>query len=39
LQNGIATLYAGCGITVDSNPEKEWIETELKLQTLGKILQ
>ncbi|UTA69152.1 chorismate-binding protein [Emticicia sp. 21SJ11W-3] len=38
LQNGIATLYAGCGITVDSNPEKEWIETELKLQTLGKYL-
>lgn len=39
LQNGIATLYAGCGITADSIPEKEWIETELKLQTLGKILQ
>jgi isochorismate synthase len=38
LQNGIATLYAGCGITADSNAEKEWIETEMKLQTLGKFL-
>lgn len=38
LQNGIATLYSGCGITADSNAEKEWIETEMKLQTLGKFL-
>lgn len=38
LQDGVATLYAGCGITVDSNAEKEWIETEMKLQTLGKFL-
>jgi isochorismate synthase len=38
LQNGIATLYAGCGITADSNAEKEWIETEMKLQTLGRLL-
>ncbi len=38
LQNGVATLYSGCGITADSNAEKEWIETEMKLQTLGKFL-
>ena len=38
LEEGTATLYAGCGITADSNPDKEWQETEMKLQTLGKIL-
>ncbi|GAB3518758.1 chorismate-binding protein [Emticicia fontis] len=38
LQNGVATLYSGCGITADSNAEKEWIETEMKLQTLGNFL-
>lgn len=39
IQNSTATLYAGCGITKDSNPEKEWNETEMKTQTLGKILE
>jgi len=34
LQDSLATLYAGCGITADSNPEKEWIETEIKCQTI-----
>lgn len=29
-----ATLYAGAGITIDSNPEKEWLETEMKMNTL-----
>lgn len=29
-----ATLYAGCGITEDSNPVKEWYETEMKIDTL-----
>ena len=29
-----ATLYAGCGITEDSIPLKEWSETEMKIQTL-----
>ncbi|MCR9065847.1 MAG: chorismate-binding protein [Cytophagales bacterium] len=28
------TLFAGCGITADSTPEKEWIETEMKLKTI-----
>jgi len=38
LQNDAATLYAGCGITADSNPEKEWYETEMKTQTLERVL-
>ena len=33
-----AELYAGGGITALSNPEKEWRETELKLEALGKNL-
>jgi isochorismate synthase len=28
------SLYAGCGITRDSNPEQEWNETEIKLKTI-----
>lgn len=39
IQNKQAILYAGCGITADSNPEKEWTETEIKTQTLGKIVE
>ncbi|MEO1655063.1 MAG: chorismate-binding protein, partial [Bacteroidota bacterium] len=31
-------LYAGAGITADSKPQKEWQETEMKCQTLSKIL-
>ena len=38
IEKNIATLYAGCGITADSNPEKEWNETEMKTQTLGKVI-
>jgi len=30
-----AILYAGAGITKDSNPEKEWLETEEKMKVLG----
>jgi isochorismate synthase len=33
-----AILYAGAGITEDSIPEKEWEETELKLNTLLKVI-
>lgn len=33
-----ATLYVGGGITKDSNPEKEWEETENKTQTMKKVL-
>ncbi|NJN41693.1 MAG: hypothetical protein HC811_05100 [Flammeovirgaceae bacterium] len=27
-------LYAGAGVTIDSTPEQEWAETELKIQSL-----
>lgn len=33
-----AIFYAGCGITEDSNPVKEWYETEMKIQTLMKVI-
>jgi isochorismate synthase len=39
LQNGYSILYAGAGVTEDSDPEKEWEETELKCQIIGKFLQ
>ncbi|MFN6946666.1 MAG: chorismate-binding protein, partial [Cytophagaceae bacterium] len=31
-------LFAGAGITKDSNPEKEWLETELKFKTIQDFL-
>jgi isochorismate synthase len=34
LQANKAVLYAGAGITADSDPQKEWAETELKCRTL-----
>ncbi len=37
-ENGVA-LYAGGGITPDSDPHKEWEETRLKIQTLEQILE
>ena len=33
-----ATFYAGCGITADSSPVKEWYETEMKIQTLMRVV-
>ena len=33
-----ATYYAGGGITEDSDPEKEWKETEMKCQTLQRVI-
>jgi len=36
--NGVV-LYAGGGITAESEPEKEWEETRMKIQTLEKILE
>lgn len=39
LSKGKANVYAGAGITEDSDPEKEWEETELKCQTLLRVLQ
>ncbi|MFZ1808538.1 MAG: chorismate-binding protein [Cyclobacteriaceae bacterium] len=37
--NKKAILYAGAGITIDSNPEKEWEETEMKMNTLLQVIQ
>ncbi|MBC6989282.1 chorismate-binding protein [Hymenobacter sp. BT491] len=33
-----AILYAGAGLTIDSDPLREWNETELKLRTAGAVL-
>lgn len=38
LLNNKAVLYAGAGITQDSLPEKEWEETNLKLNTLLNVI-
>jgi len=38
LKEGVATLYAGAGITEDSIPEHEWEETELKCNTLLNVI-
>lgn len=34
-----ATLFAGAGVTIDSIPEKEWEETEMKMKTLLSVIQ
>lgn len=34
-----AILYAGAGVTIDSIPEKEWEETEMKFETLLSLLK
>jgi isochorismate synthase len=38
LMDGEAVLFAGAGVTVDSEPEKEFAETEMKFKTLLNIL-
>lgn len=38
LQDGEAHLFAGAGIVADSDPQQEWDETELKLDTLRRLL-
>lgn len=38
LQDKTANLFIGCGITKDSNPEKEFFETVNKSKTMKKIL-
>lgn len=38
LQGTIARYYAGCGITEDSDPLKEWQETQMKCQTLQRVI-
>ena len=38
IDSGIITLFAGGGITNKSDSEKEWEETELKINTLKTLL-
>ena len=38
LKGGKATFYAGAGITEDSLPDREWEETEMKCDTLLKVI-
>ncbi len=38
IDNDVVTIYVGCGITKDSNPEKEYIETENKSMTMRNVL-
>ncbi len=38
VQGNTATLYIGCGITKDSNPEKEFFETVNKSMTMRRVL-
>jgi isochorismate synthase len=36
---GKGIVYAGAGVTVDSVPEQEWEETEMKMNTLLRVIQ
>ncbi|MES2747651.1 MAG: chorismate-binding protein, partial [Bacteroidota bacterium] len=38
IENNLATIYVGCGITKDSIPEKEYIETVNKTMTMRKVV-
>lgn len=38
LKGGVLRLFAGAGITRNSDPEKEWEETGAKLYTIGRFL-
>ncbi|HEU5291419.1 MAG TPA: chorismate-binding protein [Cyclobacteriaceae bacterium] len=38
LFEGQAIVYAGAGVTIDSTPEDEWKETEMKLNTLLNVI-
>lgn len=39
LADGQATFFAGAGITEDSDPQREWDETEMKCDTLLSVLR
>ncbi|PCE63890.1 chorismate-binding protein [Sediminicola luteus] len=39
LRGQVADIYVGGGITIDSDPEKEWDETVKKSRAMGKVLQ
>lgn len=33
-----AILYAGAGVTIDSEPQREWAETEMKMRTMQQLI-
>ncbi|MEO0330914.1 MAG: chorismate-binding protein [Bacteroidota bacterium] len=33
-----AILYAGAGVTIDSEPQREWKETEMKMRTIQQLI-
>ncbi|UII30521.1 isochorismate synthase [Fulvivirga ulvae] len=39
IEENKATVFAGAGVTEDSQPEKEWMETEIKMNTLLNIIK
>jgi isochorismate synthase len=39
LENNHAQLFAGAGIISNSNPEKEWKETEIKMDTILSVIK
>ena len=39
LFRGEALVYAGAGVLADSDPKKEWMETELKMNTLLQVIR
>ncbi|ELR73244.1 Isochorismate synthase [Fulvivirga imtechensis AK7] len=39
IEDSKATLFSGAGVTEDSHPDKEWQETEIKMNTLLNIIQ
>lgn len=38
IQEHTATVYSGAGVTIDSDPQKEWEETEMKMNTLLRVI-
>ena len=38
IENKTASIFVGCGVTNESNPEKEFFETQNKMQTMFSIL-
>ncbi|MCD8539403.1 MAG: chorismate-binding protein [Leadbetterella sp.] len=36
IEDGTAYVYAGGGITEDSQPDREWMETEMKMDTISR---
>jgi isochorismate synthase len=39
LQKDTMLLYAGAGVTIDSKPDREWEETEVKCETLERFIR